>query len=96
MDWVSGQLDRSVALFTRLLGVPKFQVAVSHKFPDGLHGYRGASAFDFYHNRYRNMPAILAKQHPGDADSNPITPRIPVDSSELEPSVAAYVTSMVI
>jgi hypothetical protein len=54
LDWVNGQLESAVAIFAELtLGVRR-QVCRVGTLPDGLIGYHGASAFDFYNSRFRN------------------------------------------
>jgi hypothetical protein len=56
LDWVNGQLKSAVAVFAELtLGVRR-QVCRVGELPGGLIGFHGASAFDFYNNRFRNRP----------------------------------------
>lgn len=56
MDWVTHQLDLAIAVLAELSQFPRRQVFRLDRFPNDLVGYRGASSFDFYHNRYRRYP----------------------------------------
>jgi hypothetical protein len=53
MDWVSNQLERATNMFAQLTPSLRRQTCRIEGLPDGLIGYEGASAFDFYSSRYR-------------------------------------------
>jgi hypothetical protein len=54
LEWVSGQLLRTTAVFAEVTPSLRRQTCRIEGMPDGLIGYQGASAFDFYNSRYRN------------------------------------------
>ena len=55
MDWVTGQLEHAVAIFAEMRLSLRQQTSRIERVPDGLIGYQGASAVDFYSSRYRNV-----------------------------------------
>ena len=55
LDWISNQLGYSVAMFAEVTPSLRRQTCRIEGLPDGLIGYQGASAFDFYSSRYRNV-----------------------------------------
>lgn len=55
IEWVSGALRRTVALFADLSEMPRVQVFRIGSLPGGLTGYSGAAAFDFYHGKQRQF-----------------------------------------
>lgn len=66
LDWVSGKLNRSVAIFAQTQGMPKRQVAPVGQPPDGLMGFQGASVFDFYNSRFRRTRNSGSRDYPHD------------------------------
>jgi hypothetical protein len=54
MDWVTSQLEQAATIFAELRPSLRRQTCRIAGVPDGLIGYQGASAFDFYNSRYRN------------------------------------------
>jgi hypothetical protein len=58
LDWVNSQMESAVAVFAELtLGIRR-QICRVEKLPEGLIGFHGASAFDFYNSRFRNRSRI--------------------------------------
>jgi hypothetical protein len=55
MDWVTSQLEHATAIFAELRPSLRRQTCRIEGVPDGLIGYQGASMFDFYSSRYRNV-----------------------------------------
>jgi hypothetical protein len=55
MDWVSGQLNLATAIFAEVTPGMRRQVGRIGNLPDGLVGFQGASAFDFYNSRFREL-----------------------------------------
>jgi hypothetical protein len=53
LEWVAGRLDRAVGLFAELTPNVRNQTFRCAPMPDGLVGFQGANAFDFYSSRYR-------------------------------------------
>ena len=53
MDWVSNQLECATEMFAQLTPNLRRQTCRIDGMPDGLIGYDGASAFDFYSSCYR-------------------------------------------
>lgn len=62
LDWANGQLERAVAVFARMPGCVPRQVAPFTKLPDGLVGFQGACAFDFYSSRFRRSAQSMSIQ----------------------------------
>ena len=56
MDWVSGQLRFATAIFAEVTPSLQRQVCRIGNLPEGLIGFQGASAFDFYNSRFRGLP----------------------------------------
>jgi hypothetical protein len=50
MDWVSGELDGSTALFADVEALPRRQLFQLGEHADGQLGYQGAAAYDFCNN----------------------------------------------
>ncbi len=59
IDWVSSQLDGSLALFAELEGLPRRQIFQLSEFPDDLVGHQGAMAYDFHASKFRNVATKL-------------------------------------
>jgi len=59
MDWVSNQLDGSLALFAELEGLPRRQIFPLSKYPGDLVGRQSAMSFDFHASERRNAAATL-------------------------------------
>jgi hypothetical protein len=55
LDWVSGQLKHVTGIFAELRPSLQRQTCRMVRLPVGLIGYQGASAFDFYSSRHRNL-----------------------------------------
>jgi hypothetical protein len=55
LDWVTNQLKHAMAIFAELRPSLRRQTCRIEGLPDGLIGYQGASAFDFYSSPYRNV-----------------------------------------
>jgi hypothetical protein len=55
MDWVTSQLERATAIFAELRPSLRRQTCRTRGVPDGLIGYQGAIAFDFYSSCYRRV-----------------------------------------
>ena len=55
LDWISNQLDYSVAMFAEVTPSLRRQTCRIQGVPDGLIGYQVRGAFDFYSSRYRNV-----------------------------------------
>ncbi|QDU26256.1 hypothetical protein ETAA8_13320 [Anatilimnocola aggregata] len=55
MDWVSSDLHRSLAVFADMSETPRTQVFRLTDYPEGLQGFQGAAAFDFYHSSQREQ-----------------------------------------
>jgi hypothetical protein len=54
LDWVSDQLDSAVAIFAEPTPSLRRQVCRIGSLPEGLIGFHGAGAYDFYNSRFRN------------------------------------------
>jgi hypothetical protein len=61
MDWVTSQLGHAVTIFAELRPSLRRQTFRIEGVPDGLIGYQGASAFDFYSSRYRYVRRVNTK-----------------------------------
>ena len=59
MDWVSNQLDFSLALFAELAGLPRRQIFPLSKFPRDLVGHQMTMAYDFHAGEHRNAAGTL-------------------------------------
>ena len=55
LDWVTNQLKHATAIFADLRPSLRRQTCRIEGLPDGLIGYQGASEFDFYSSRHRNV-----------------------------------------
>jgi hypothetical protein len=55
LDWVSGQLSFSVAVFAEMERMPKRQLLDITDWPGSLSGISGASAFDLFESPYRHQ-----------------------------------------
>lgn len=55
LDWVSGQLEGAAAVFAEIAHRFRRQVCQVDTLADGLSGFLGASAFDFYGSRFREQ-----------------------------------------
>lgn len=53
VDWVSDQLERATAVFAEMTVGLRRQLFRVAGLPDGLIGFQGASAYDFYNSRFR-------------------------------------------
>jgi hypothetical protein len=58
LDWVTNQLKHTTAIFAELRPSLRRQTCRIEGLPHGLVGYQGASAFDFYGSRYRNVRRV--------------------------------------
>jgi hypothetical protein len=56
LDWVSGQLDDSLALYAELEGMPRRQAFQLSELPRDLAGHQGAMAYDFFSGNPRRRP----------------------------------------
>jgi hypothetical protein len=52
LDWVSGQLEFATAIFAEVTPCMRRQICRIGNLPEGLIGFQGASAFDFYNSRF--------------------------------------------
>jgi len=73
LDWVSNQLERALVMFAEVTPSMRRQICRVEGLPDGLIGYRGASAFDFYNSRYRRVH----RRHPPSGDGEKHSMLIP-------------------
>jgi hypothetical protein len=52
LDWVSSQLESATAIFAEVTPSMRRQICRVGSLPEGLIGFQGASAFDFYNSRF--------------------------------------------
>jgi hypothetical protein len=67
LDWLAGQTDSATAIFAEVTPGLRRQVC-RIQLPEGLIGYQGTSAYDFFSSRFRRRPGgrrqVLIKQKP--------------------------------
>lgn len=84
LEWVSDQTSRSLAIFADLREMPRTQVFRLPLIPEGLQGFQGAAAYDFFHSRQREQYAKCLERRSrrvSEPVSEPslITPLAPVE-----------------